>query len=674
LFIRRNIMNQLYVILLLLGFYLPSAAQNLSTTDSLKQVLTETTEPAEKLPIYFQLAYNSFRNDIPQSREYTLQALQLSQQLADSANYYKALFYLGLVHRFEANYDSAMHYFQNVHEYYIENEQESQAVFTLFNMGVISNYRGWWNKSLEYFMEGLQVAEESGEEAMQGEMLNSIGLVHLELKNFDQALSMVKQALVIFRRLERIPEQTNCVSNIGSIYSDMHQQDSALYYFKKSLELNELEDNNWGMAMSLFNIGFTYFELGLHKDALKNLEQSLKIRQQLGGYQREIADSYTNIAQVYVKTGRSNQALPYALKAKVLADSLQVPQELRDAHQVLAQIYADLGQYEQSYLSQDIVTTINDSLYNAEITRQVSELQAQYETEKKEKEIILLTQEREVQEAELDRKNTFLIASIIGCILLSSLIIVTVGFYRSKMKSRALITQKNEEINQRKIQELQQKQKLVSMDAMVTGQEEERKRIAKDLHDGLGSLLADVQMRFSSMKDTIQTERSSAYQQTNTLLDEACQEVRKIAHDMMPGALVKFGLVPAIQDSCSSLEKNTGIHVDFQVYGINERLEEKVEITIYRIVQELLSNIRKHAQAQEIIVQLSVHEGLLTLVVEDDGVGFDLATARAKDSLGLRSLESRAKYINGTLSIDAVLSQGTTVTIEAPVTQEVALV
>ncbi|MEM9672604.1 MAG: sensor histidine kinase [Bacteroidota bacterium] len=667
-------MNQLYITLLLLGFYLPTTAQNLSTTDSLKQALTETEEPVEKLPMYFQLAYNSFRNDIPQSREYTLQALQLSRQLADSANYYKALFYLGLVHRFEANYDSAMHHFQNVHEYYIENEQRDQAVFTLFNMGVVSSYRGWWNKSLEYLMAGVQVAEESGNEVMQGEMLNSIGLVHLELKNFDQALSMVKQALVIFRRLESIPEQTNCVSNIGSIYSDMHQQDSALYYFKKALELNELEDNKWGMAMSLFNIGFTYSELGLYEDALKNLEQSLEMRQQLGGYQREIADSYTNIAQTYVRMGRSDEGLSYALKAKALADSLQVPQELRDAHQVLAQIYTDLGQYQQSYLSQTVVTTINDSIYNAEITRQVSELQAQYETEKKEKEIALLTQEREVQEATLARKSLLLNAFIIGCLLLGALIVVTIRFYRSKMKNRTLIAQKNEEINHRKIQELEQRQKLISMDAMVSGQEEERKRIAKDLHDGLGSLLANVQMRFSSIGDTIESVNSPVYQQANDLLDEACHEVRKIAHNMMPGALVKFGLIPSIQDICRAIEKSKGITVDFQVYGINERFAEKIEISLYRIVQELLNNILKHAQATEIIVQISQHDGDLTLIVEDDGNGFDANAAQAKGGLGLRSLDSRVKYINGVLTIDSVPDQGTTVTVEAPVKQEVALV
>jgi signal transduction histidine kinase len=242
------------------------------------------------------------------------------------------------------------------------------------------------------------------------------------------------------------------------------------------------------------------------------------------------------------------------------------------------------------------------------------------------------------------------------------------------MKSRALIAQKNEEINRQKIQELEQRQKLISMDAMVSGQEEERKRIAKDLHDGLGSLLANVQMRFSSIGNTIDSMNSPVYRQANALLDEACREVRKIAHNMMPGALVKFGLIPAIQDICRAIEKNRGITVDFQVYGINERFAEKIEISLYRIVQELLNNILKHAQANEIIVQISQHDGDLTLIVEDDGSGFDADAARAKGGLGLRSLESRVKYINGALTIDSVPGSGTTVTVEAPVSQELKLV
>ncbi len=642
-------------------------------TDSLQNLLQQEISDTTRFQVYSKLLWENFFNDLPKCHVYANEALALAHDMQDSARIYKVHHYWGLIHRLEGNYDSSLYYFQEAVNYHTRTGHEENALQALFNMGVVSSFQGKFYTSLAYYVRALQLAEQKNDRFMLADIQNSMGIIHKKLKNYQKSLELTYVALEIFEELDKPLQQANCISNLGSVYFEMQQFDSALVYYQRAYETDKVLDNQWGIGHQLNNLAAVYDELGEADQSLEYATKGLAVREKIG-HQREIAESLIRVASLHNQAGEADTALPYAQRAKQISQEIDAKQVLRDTNWILSKIQNQLGNFQEAYQAHVAYADLRDSIVNEEIALQINDLQTRYETEKKEKEIILLTQEWEVQQAELDRKNTFLIASIIGCILLGALILVTIGFYRSRMKSRALITQKNEEINQRKIQELEQRQKLISMDAMVTGQEEERKRIAKDLHDGLGSLLANVQMRFSSMKDSIQTEKSSAYRHTNDLLDEACHEVRKIAHDMMPGALVKFGLVPAIQDSCSSLEKNTRIHVDFQVYDMNDRLEEKVEITIYRIVQELLSNIRKHAQAQEIIVQLSVHEELLTLVVEDDGVGFDLANARAKDGLGLRSLESRVKYINGMLSIDAAPSRGTTVTVEAPVRQEVALV
>lgn len=666
-------MKKLLRFLRLLIFLLLPLTLAQAQTDSLENVLQQDIPDSTRFQVYSKLLWANFLNDLPKCRVYASEALALAYEMQDSARIYRVNHYWGLIHRLEGNYDSSMYYFQQVVDYHTRTGLEEKSTQALFNMGVVSSFQGKFHTSLSNFVQALRWAEQQGDRFMVADIQNSMGAIHKKLKNYPKSLELTYTALAIFEELDKPYQQANCISNLGSTYAEMQQLDSALVYYQRAYELDKTLDNQWGIGHQLNNLAAVYDELRDTDRALEYALRGLAVREKLG-QQKEIAESLIKVAFLYNHLDQPKKALTYAQRAQQISQEIDAKQELRDANRVLSDIQSQLGNFQEAYHTHVAFANLRDSIVNEEIALQINDLQTRYETEKKEKEIALLTQEREVQEATLARKNLLLNAFIIGCLLLGALIVVTVRFYRSKMKSRALIAQKNEEINHRKIQELEQRQKLISMDAMVSGQEEERKRIAKDLHDGLGSLLANVQMRFSSIGNTIGSMNSPVYQQANALLDEACHEVRKIAHNMMPGALVKFGLIPAVQDICRAIEKNKGIIVDFQVYGVNERFTEKIEISLYRIIQELLNNILKHAQASEIIVQISQHDEDLTLIVEDDGTGFDADAARAKGGLGLRSLESRVKYINGALTIDSVPGSGTTVTVEAPVSREVALV
>jgi signal transduction histidine kinase len=204
---------------------------------------------------------------------------------------------------------------------------------------------------------------------------------------------------------------------------------------------------------------------------------------------------------------------------------------------------------------------------------------------------------------------------------------------------------------------------------MISGQDVERKRIAQDLHDGLGALLSTVQMHFSSIENEIKRiHRLDIYDTANKLLDEACQEVRKISHNMMPGTLLKFGLVPAIQDICDKIQNTNQIKIEFNTMNVDDmRLEEHVEITIFRLIQEGLNNIVKHAGATDVIIQLLKDDNELHLVIEDNGIGFDVDTAWENGGMGVRNLESRIQYLNGKLEIRSYIGEGTTLTIYIPV-------
>ena len=265
-----------------------------------------------------------------------------------------------------------------------------------------------------------------------------------------------------------------------------------------------------------------------------------------------------------------------------------------------------------------------------------------------------------------ERRNRNLVYFLAGLGLLLILLGFLVVFYRQKLRISRLLAKQNEEINQRKIQALEQEKTIHSMDAMIRGQEEERARIANDLHDGLGSLLSTIQMHFNKIQEELNSlQKLNAHLKAFEMLDDACVEVRKISHDMMPGALEKLGLMPALNDLVNNLKSTGKMNVVMQEFGDKQKLDKTQEMMLYRIVQELMNNVSKHAQANELIVQFTWHENMLNLIVEDDGKGFDQDKIEA--GLGLESIQRRVDYLRGKLYVESAVGKGSTFTMDIPI-------
>jgi len=198
---------------------------------------------------------------------------------------------------------------------------------------------------------------------------------------------------------------------------------------------------------------------------------------------------------------------------------------------------------------------------------------------------------------------------------------------------------------------------------MIEGQESERKRIAQDLHDGLGGLLATIKVKFGIIQREIENlESMNVYQQTSNMIDDACTEVRKIAHNMMPDSLTKLGLVEAVRDIA---EYATDIQIKIINLGTHPFTETQ-QIMLYRVIQEFLNNSRKHANPDQIIVQFSSNEKHNIIYLEDDGNGFDLNETILKKGLGLKSMESRVNFLGGRFDLDSTQGIGTTLEIITP--------
>ncbi|HEU4497220.1 MAG TPA: ATP-binding protein [Flavobacterium sp.] len=323
----------------------------------------------------------------------------------------------------------------------------------------------------------------------------------------------------------------------------------------------------------------------------------------------------------------------------------------------LAKVYSSTGDYKKAFLYADKYNMVSDSLNKTKFQNEIVALEAKYNKAENEKKIALLQSQNEKTAllAKNSRLNTMLLAG------LSLLLLLAAAFlWKLNQNQKKLSLQK--EINHKQaLAALEGQQKLFISNALLEGEEAERKRIARDLHDGLGSMLSGLKMHFSALKDAL-----PGGGEAEALLDNSIKELRSISQNLMPQALLRLGLESALKDLCLSLA-SPGHKIEFQYLAGDSRLPQHYEIAVYRIIQELLNNALKHAGASEILVACSKNQDTFFITVEDNGAGFDKAQANDFKGMGLRNLRNRIAFFGGKIEIDSQKGRGTAVYIEVKV-------
>jgi signal transduction histidine kinase len=217
---------------------------------------------------------------------------------------------------------------------------------------------------------------------------------------------------------------------------------------------------------------------------------------------------------------------------------------------------------------------------------------------------------------------------------------------------------KNRIISEQKIVQLEEEKKLLAAKSILEGQEEERKRIARELHDGLGVLLSSAKMHFTSIRNKL-PEVNHTLEKATKLLEEASSDVRRISHNMMPGLLTKYGLYEAVEDLFEQIDEMEDMHAEIKIEGDQSRMKENIEIMLYRILQEMVNNTLKHAEAKNIALDILIYPNKLNIKYSDDGKGFDYINILGSKSMGLSSLQSRIKLLGGEMSCRSSPGQGT---------------
>lgn len=357
-----------------------------------------------------------------------------------------------------------------------------------------------------------------------------------------------------------------------------------------------------------------------------------------------------------IGSGNKKEGEKYILKGLSLARQNNFLSLQQQALQYLFRYYESQGDINSAYKNSRELLRLKDSLQEKINANRRLLLDVRFETGRKENLITQLEAEKKIQQLTIRQKNT-LNYVLIGSA--ATLLIISVLSYRNYKQKQKL--------QQQRINELETEKQLAATEAVLKGEEQERTRLAKDLHDGLGGMLSGIKYSLNTMKGNLimTSENVQAFERSMDMLDSSIREMRRVAHNMMPETLVKFGLDTALNDFCNDINQSGALKISYQSIGLNDAIiDQTTAITIYRIVQELLNNTIKHAGAVNAIVQVSKTDDLLSVTVEDDGKGFDTTILKQARGIGWSNIQNRVEFLKGKLDVNSQPGKGTSVLIE----------
>jgi two-component system, NarL family, sensor kinase len=668
------LLKYFFSLLMMFVSALHSSAQT-HRIDSLENELKKLPKDSILAPLYTALANDFYPYDTIKADKYLEKGFVLAKKMnwdyAIGDNYQvKAQHkqFTGDNELAHLLFDSAIFYFENtINSKLSDQEIETAALAKATALSLKADILLKRGKSAEAIaiylstMEAYRVSNDPRKDEAVAIYYSKIAWVYYELKQFDKAVSYNKLSLAAILKTNNEESIAWLYLYVCEDFIQLNQIDSCLPYLAKAKPI-VMSLNNHHLNVQYYNrLAVISSKKKDYRTAISYYEKALAETKALNdkfyilAIQREIGVCYARIEEYKVASKYLLTALPAAIAGNYAEEKMKIFQELAT---VAEKTNNKSAAYD--YLKQAV--QLRDSINLDNSKKAVAEIENKYQAAEKEKEIVELNADKQIQSLSIQRKSTL---NYILFISLAALLIAAILGYRN-FRNRQQLAKQQDELQQQRIRELEKDKQLVAVDAMLQGQEEERSRLAKDLHDGLGGLLSGVKFSLSNMKDNliITPDNMTVFERSLDMLDTSIKELRRVAHNMMPELLTKFGLDEALKEYCNSINATNLLSVKYQSIGMDTRIEKSSEIIIYRIIQELLNNIMKHAAAKEATVQLVKEEGRLSIIVEDDGKGFDTALIKNNKGAGLTSIQSRVDYLKGQLDIHSETGKGTLVNIE----------
>ena len=490
---------------------------------------------------------------------------------------------------------------------------------------------------------------------------NAYHLTKQKLANNFRLTGQRLQALENYNEVIHYFKRTQQEKNLANAYLDvaiLHANNNDLQ--PQGLYLDSIEQFEFIESDTLFNVLYNFERIRYYKST-QDLEEAKSLSKktfELSEYLE--SDFYKGKALYYLGTLISDQNPEGALTHFEDGYNFIKKQSLEplklDLIKKLSEVHLKNNDYEQAYNFSNLYSELNDSILNEKRITAINNLTVKYETREKNNEIETLEKQTELVKNVNNQQRRALYVLGVGLFLLAITTYFIVQFFRQRIKATRIINKQRDKIDKQKIKDLENDVKISSMQSVIEGQELERERIAKDLHDSLGGLLSAIKLQFEKVRSDSNFDGED-FNNAQALLDTAVDEVRSISRNLQPGSLNDMGLVAAINDLVNRYVGGAYPEIDFQHYNIPRDLDNMFATSIYRIIQELLNNAIKYANASEIIIQLNTEDDEIIISLEDDGVGFN--TKSFEKGMGLENVQSRVKYLKGELQIDSQENIGT---------------
>lgn len=655
--------RHIYIVLALLPANSPAVTgQLLNERDSLRNVIINAREDTLKVWNYISLGQLYESNNPDSAIWFYEQALNLSKRLDYTRgiiSYYTNVTY---VYNILGKKDTSVYLNRESVKIAREFGDQERLASCLGNLGASFQYMEEYDSAMKYYIQATAILERIN-------LTNKLHIIYGNLvaicnivEDYDKALQFLSKGLMLARESGDDISLLALLNNGSETCINTGRQAEAEKYLIEGITLARSLRNDFALASMLDNLGDLYLKKLKHNEAIPLFKEALKISVTIGNPEGECI-SLRGLAYCYLDKKQFHTALDYANRSLEISKINSYRNQEETNHLIISDIYLATGNMPQYYIYRYRADSISAIIDKERIGRNVEAMEQQYKARAREKQIEDLENEQALQKLHY-RTNLFILISLIG---ISFTILVVLSMKVRSNRQKRIILEKEKLIQQQRINELEREKQLAASEAVLKGQEEERKRLAKDLHDGLGGMLSGIKYSFSNVKENIimSPENQRAFERSMDMLDSSISELRRVAHNMMPESLIRFGLEISVRDICRDITNSGALNVSFQAFGINElKADQQTQIIIYRIIQELLNNIMKHAAAKSAIVQLTFIDNRLSITVEDDGKGFDVKLIDPSKGLGLSNLKSRVEYLGGELEIESEQGKGTTVNIE----------
>ena len=549
----------------------------------------------------------------------------------------------GLLENIKGNYQLALSFNKKSLKEFTHLKNDTLIAKALSAIGVNYWQLGANDKALSYLFQALKINDKYDLQNEIAENYNQISMVY-QLKNEVKiAENFALKSLEIINKTTPVVSHISTYHNLANIYGMQGKYKEALQLDSIGLSYCNKLNNEFGEAMFYDNMANCYFFTNKFDTAIFYHQKAISIDSVFNN-NKQLGDSYYNLGAIYEKLGNNTQAIECYTRSIKLCRNAGYMTGLKNVLETLGDLYFRNGNTNEGYqlLKQSII--VKDSIINESSEKKIAELQTLFETEKKKKQIIQ-------QELKINRRNISLI--ILGTVFLISLFIYIILYNKNRLKQQKILQQEL----------LKEEEKRTK--AVLESEENERQRIARELHDGVGQLLSATKLNLSMLPTTDEDKLKL----TLSILDDSIKEVRSISHNMVPDTLLKYGLVQAINVFTKQINQTQHIIFNFENNGfIENSLNNTEKLMLYRIIQEAINNTLKYANASTVSIQLSADEQEITVIIEDNGIGFDINEIQLKNGIGLRNMQIRTSYLKGKIEIDSTPKNGTTIIIEIPLT------